>query len=273
MLHYIFKVRSLDEEQNWPYLCLIFCASSVLYWICNKKRVTPWECVSAEEFNHTIHVLVKDTLSGLSEATCHGEGPPVCSQTCEITLKSQGRSLPSRQWGNKGIQWLPFLLNTSWSKQPFSGKWFEAVSLYLLLQGKNHEEARKNCSSLALSAFSSIALTKVVHSPITVITSQRQKCPSPAFQGWVCSSGIRKISIQQSNFLKTVFEPFSYGKKRQLKDEWEDTFNFFAGFSEKEWEKRNDRCLFLCPLTLYAKGMSCFCFRNLRVYCCVEHMR
>lgn len=82
----MFRVRSLDEEQNWPYLCLIFYASWVLYWICNKKRITPWGCVSAEEFNHTIRVLVKDTLSSLSEATCRREGPPVCSQMCEITL-------------------------------------------------------------------------------------------------------------------------------------------------------------------------------------------
>lgn len=189
MLHYMVKVRSLDEEQNWPYLCLIFYASSVLHWICNKKRVTPRECVSAEEFNHTIRVLVKDTFSSLSEDTCQGQGPPVCSQTCAITWKSQGRSLPSRQ----GIHWLPFVLSTSWSKQPFSGKRFEAVSPYLLLQGKNHKEARKNCFNLALSAFSSAALRKVVHRPISVITSQRQKRLSPAFQGWICSSGVWKI--------------------------------------------------------------------------------
>lgn len=101
--------------------------------------------------------------------TCGGEGylqelarrhmpwtAASCLQSkCAGTLKSQGRSLLSRQWGNEEIQWLPFLLNTSWSKQPSSGKHFEAVSLYLLLQVRNHEEARKNCSSLALSAFSS----------------------------------------------------------------------------------------------------------------------
>lgn len=40
MLHYIFNiVRSLDEEQqNCPYLVLILCALSVLYWICIFKR-------------------------------------------------------------------------------------------------------------------------------------------------------------------------------------------------------------------------------------------
>lgn len=205
----MFKVRSLDEEQNWPYLCLIFCASSMLYCICNKKRVTPWECMSAEQFHHTVGVVVKDTFSSLSEDTCHGQRAPVCSQTCAITLKSQDRSLLSRHWRNKGIQWLPFFLKTSWSKQPSSGKRFEAVSHYLFLQGKNHEEARKNCSSLALSAFYSIALKEVFHRPISVITSQRQKCLSPTFQGWVCSSGIWKIWIQQGNFLKTLFKPFS----------------------------------------------------------------
>lgn len=194
----------------------------------------------------------------------------VCSQTCAITFKSQGRSLLSRQWGNEGIQWLPFFLNTSWSKQPSSGKHFEAVSLCLLLQGKNHEEARKHCSSLALSAFSSIALKKVVHWPISLITSQRQKYLSPAFQGWVCSSGIRKIWIQQGNFLKTVFKPFSYGKKSQLRDGWEDIWFLHRIFKiSKEWEKPRGRCL--CPLTLYVKGINCFCFRNLRVYCCVQH--
>lgn len=118
----MFKTRSLDEEQNWPYLCLIFRASSVLYWICNKMRVTPWECVSAEEFHHRIHVVVKGTFSSLAEDTCHGQQPPACSQTCAVTLKSQGRSLLSRQWENEGIQWLLFLLNTGWSKQPSSGK-------------------------------------------------------------------------------------------------------------------------------------------------------
>lgn len=193
----MFKVR-LDEEQNWPYLCLICCASSGLYCICDKKRMTPWELVSAEEFHHTIYVVVKDTFSSLLEDTCHGQGSPVCSQMCAITSKSQGRSLLSRQWGNEGIQWLPFLLKTSWSKQPSSGKHFEG--LYLLLQGKNHEQARKNCSSLALSAFSSIALKKMVHRPINVITSQRQKCclllsrAGFAAQGYEKSGSIRVIS-------------------------------------------------------------------------------
>lgn len=163
----------------------------------------------------------------------------VYSQPCAITLKSQGRSLLSRQWGNKGTQWFLFLLNTSWSKQPSSGKHFEAVSLYFFLQGKNHEEARNHCSNLALFAFSSIAFKKVFHRALSVITSQRQKYLSPAFQGWFCSSGIRKIWIQQGNFLKTVFKPFSYGKKRQLRDGWEDMFNFFTGFSKYQKNGRS----------------------------------
>lgn len=225
---------------------------------------------------------VRYACGELSEATCPGEGPPLQPYECN-RLKSPRQVLVFNilgafewQWGNEGLQQLPFLLNTRRSRHSFSGKHPESVFLYVLLQGKKREEARKKEQGWSCSFFTSGALTKMVHSPITVITSQRRKCLSPLLQGWVWISGIWKIGIQPGSFPKTVFKPFFYGKKRQLRDGWEDLFSFLfltIWKSRKEWERPSDRYLFLCPLTLYSKGINWISFRNLIVYYCDQDMK
>ena len=138
----------------------------------------------------------------------------------------------------EGLQQLPFLLNTRRCRHLFSGKRFGPVSVYLWLQGRQRKEARKK--GWSRSFFSAVALTEVVHRPITVTTSQRQKCQSPVFQAEFAAQAYRKSRSSWVVFQRLYSSHSLMGRRGSWgMGEKIFFFFFFSGFSKRQ--KKNGR--------------------------------